>query len=65
MSEPSSTPTTSIIRKKELATQLGVSDTTLWRMRDELPAPIQISKGVKGWRQSDISNWLETRQVPR
>lgn len=60
-----STTNTAIVRRKGLREQLNISDTTLWRMRHELPAPIQISKGVKGWRQSDINTWLETRQVPR
>jgi len=65
MSDPSSTPANSIVRKKQLASELGVSDTTLWRMRDELPAAVQISKGIKGWRRADINSWLETRSVPR
>ena len=50
-----------IIRRKALAQQLGVSPVTLWRMRDELPKPIQISRGVKGWRESDIRTFLDTR----
>ena len=55
--------TNNIIRQKPLARQLGVSDTTLWRMRDDLPKPVQISKGIKGWRQSDIDRWLEARRA--
>jgi len=50
-----------ILRRAELAARLGVSTVTLWRMRDELPPQIQISKGIVGWRQSDIAAWLETR----
>jgi prophage regulatory protein len=53
-----------IIRPKPLAKQLGVSTTTLWRMRNrhEFPEPIQISPGAKGWRQSDIAQWLASRE---
>jgi predicted DNA-binding transcriptional regulator AlpA len=54
-----------IIRKRELASQLGISDTTLWRMRDELPPAIQISRGIKGWKRSDIDTWIETRRAAR
>jgi predicted DNA-binding transcriptional regulator AlpA len=53
----------SIIRNKELARRLGVSEVTLWRMRSELPPKVRISKGVQGWRASDISRWLESRQA--
>ncbi len=49
-----------IIRPQPLAKRLGVSTTTLWRMRQrrEIPEPIQISAGAKGWRESDIAQWL-------
>jgi predicted DNA-binding transcriptional regulator AlpA len=57
------TDNTTIIRRKALAERLGVSEVTLWRMRADLPAPIQISKGVKGWRAGDIATWLEKRSV--
>jgi predicted DNA-binding transcriptional regulator AlpA len=52
-----------IIRRKALAQALGVSTVTLWRMRDELPPQVQISKGISGWRQSDIHAWIEKRST--
>jgi predicted DNA-binding transcriptional regulator AlpA len=52
-----------IIRKKQLAAQLGVSPVTLWRMRNELPPQVQISRGVRGWRERDIAGWLAKRSV--
>lgn len=54
-------PADRIVRRKALAKQLDVSNTTLWRMRHDLPPPIKISKGIEGWRQSVIDQWLEKR----
>lgn len=54
-----------IIRASELAEMLGISKPTLWRMekRGELPPKIRISKRVVGWRESDISSWLNSREI--
>lgn len=53
-----------IIRVGELASLLGVSRTTLWRMEKagELPSRINISQGVSGWLESDIKEWLDDRR---
>lgn len=52
-----------IIRPKELAELLSVSQVTLWRMekRGELPKRKQISSRAVGWLESDIKKWLENR----
>ncbi len=52
-----------MIRPRPLAERLGVSMTTLWRMRKrgDLPDPIAISLGARGWRESDIAAWLVAR----
>jgi predicted DNA-binding transcriptional regulator AlpA len=55
------TDSITLIRDKQLATKLGVSLVTLWRMRDDLPPKIRISKGVSGRRLSDVEQWLERR----
>ena len=53
-----------IHRPKPLAKRLGVSTTTLWRLRarKEFPEPIQISPGAVGWRESDVQAWLKSRK---
>lgn len=53
-----------IIRNDELAQELGVSKTTLWRMqqRNELPRPLKLSKRLTGWRRSQIEKWLEDKE---
>ena len=54
-----------IIRATELAKKLTISKPTLWRMeqRGELPPKIQISKRISGWRESDIQEWMEKREI--
>jgi predicted DNA-binding transcriptional regulator AlpA len=57
----SNTDSIGIIRSKELAQRLGVSQVTLWRMRADLPPKVRISQRIQGWRQTDIQAWLESR----
>ena len=42
---------------------LKVSRTTLWRMvkAGDFPPPLNISKGVKGWRLSTVHEWLNQK----
>ena len=56
-----------IIRPKELAEILSVSIPTLYRMMDDLPPKIKLSKHGRavGWRHSDIVEYLESRQEKR
>lgn len=53
-----------IIRNDELAKELGVSKTTLWRMqqREEIPRPMRLSKRLTGWRRSQIEKWLDSKE---
>lgn len=52
------------VRKDELAKELGVSKTTLWRMqnRGEIPAPTILSSRVVGWRRELIESWLLSKE---
>lgn len=52
-----------ILRPRELAERIGLSLTTIWRLRQrgELPEPIRLSPGCVGWRLSDIDAWLASR----
>ena len=54
-----------IIRARELAKKLTISVPTLWRMekRGELPPKVQISKRISGWRESDIAEWMKSREI--
>ena len=56
-----------LIRAKELAQLLSVSDTIIWnwvnpnnrRYRPEFPKPIKISQNVTAWRESEIVAYLD------
>jgi len=54
-----------LIRSADLAEQLGVSRTTLWRMTKDgtFPAPVRLTAGIKGWLPSEVDAWLETREA--
>ena len=53
----------SIVRPTEMAQRLGVSRSTLWRMRRraEFPEPLRISAGAVGWREATIREWFDHR----
>jgi prophage regulatory protein len=65
-SAPSPSPSTSqdrILRPRELASYVGLSLATLWRLRrsGSLPEPIRLSPGCVGWRTSVVDRWLAER----
>ncbi|MNY36962.1 Prophage CP4-57 regulatory protein (AlpA) [compost metagenome] len=53
-----------IIRPTQLAEELGVSTTTLWRWRQQgvLPQPISLGPRLVGWDRSVINRWLESQK---
>ena len=59
------TPSDRILRPRELSNRIGLSPTTLWRLRrrGDLPEPIRLSPGCVGWRSSEIERWLERREA--
>ena len=54
---------TRIVSNRELVQRLGLSAATLWRMRrrGDFPAPIALSPGRIGWRETDLAAWLDQR----
>lgn len=55
-----------ILRPPEVAEDvLGISVSTLWRMRQrgEFPEPIRLSSQAVGWRWSTIAAWLDEREA--
>jgi len=56
-----------LLRPRALAEILGITVTTIWRMRQrgDLPEPIRISPGAVGWREADIEAWITARAAER
>jgi prophage regulatory protein len=54
-----------ILRDAEVGAQTGTSRTTRWRLikRNQFPAPVKISENAIGWRESEIQEWIRSRQT--
>jgi excisionase family DNA binding protein len=67
MSKPNETttsgPESGLMRRREVAAMLAVSESTIKRMvrHGELPKPVVITKGRVGWFKADIAAWLRQR----
>ena len=52
-----------VIRKKQTAELLGISETTRWRLeRLGVLVPVQIMPGITGYRESEIQAFIESRE---
>ena len=56
-------PVTRIRRLPDVVEMLGVSATTIWRMRrrGDFPEPVRVSPGCVGWLESDLEAWVAAR----
>lgn len=54
-------------RKTEVCSLLGVSHSTLyrWTANNSFPSPIQLGPNTVGWKQSDIEEWLASKELGR
>jgi predicted DNA-binding transcriptional regulator AlpA len=54
-----------IIRYSELAKELGVSTSTLWRWRQDkvIPEPISLGPRLVVWERVVIEQWLESKRT--
>lgn len=61
--EPSNDLPERIIRAKEVVEVTGLSRTTLWRMErtGKFPARVSLGVGSVGWRNSEVSQWINNR----
>jgi prophage regulatory protein len=55
------------IRADELTHMTGLSLSTIWRLEQDEAFPRRRSLGLSavGWLESEISNWLTSRPIPR
>jgi excisionase family DNA binding protein len=49
-----------LIPAEEVATMLGVSERTLWRLLSagKLPEPVRIGRNTR-WRAAEVRDWIE------
>lgn len=54
-----------LLTEKIVLSHLNISRATLWRKvrRGEFPPPVEVSTGRKAWKESDISDWINSRPV--
>lgn len=53
-----------LLRPEQLADELGVSTTSLWRWRQkgDFPKPIKLGPRLIGWERSVIDSWLNGKR---
>lgn len=54
-----------ILRIKSCETKTGLSRSSIWKRvkAGTFPAPLELGPKARGWRESDIENWLQSRPV--
>mgnify|MGYP005750593657 CR=1 FL=1 len=52
-----------ILRRPEVEARTGLSRSTIyhWIQQGEFPKPVALGARLVGWRESDVSAWLEAR----
>lgn len=56
-----------IYREPNVVEVTGLSRSTIWRRirAGDFPPPIRLSPGTKGWKASDIQQWIAARTANR
>lgn len=54
-----------ILRRPDVEILTGLSRSTLYAMMAEgtFPKPVKLGKRAVGWREVDLSTWLESRST--
>lgn len=54
-----------LLRLPQVRELTGLGRSTIYRLMDEgeFPRQLAISRGIVGWRESDIQKWIESRQL--
>ena len=57
-------PVPRIIRLPELVERVGMSRGSIYRLMSlgRFPRSVKLSERAVGWRESDLNDWLESRQ---
>lgn len=54
-----------LLRRPEVEARTGLSRSTLydWMKRGEFPQPVRLGTRLVAWRESDVTEWLESRKT--
>jgi prophage regulatory protein len=54
-----------LIRRPEVEARTGLSRSTIydWMKRGEFPQPVKLGARLVAWRESDVTEWLESRDT--
>lgn len=54
-----------LIRRQEVEERTGLSRASIYTMMDEgqFPRPVRIGKRAVAWRQSEIEEWMASREA--
>jgi prophage regulatory protein len=54
-----------LLRRPEVEARTGLSRSTLyeWMKRGEFPQPVKLGARIVAWRESDVAEWLESRET--
>ena len=58
---------TQVLKLKDVINQTTLSSSTIYRLvqAGEFPKPIKLAAHASGWLESDIEDWIESRQKAR
>lgn len=54
-----------LLRRPEVEARTGLSRSTLyaWMNNGDFPQPVKLGTRLVAWRESDVSNWLDSRDT--
>mgnify|MGYP000114158309 FL=1 len=54
-----------LLRRPAVEDLTGLSRSTLydWMKRGEFPQPVKLGSRIVAWRESDVTAWLEAREI--
>lgn len=60
----STNPRRRVLRRPEVEERVGLARSTLYKLigQKEFPEPIRLGTNAVGWLESDIEEWLASRQ---
>ncbi|MEW9922089.1 helix-turn-helix transcriptional regulator [Marimonas sp. MJW-29] len=54
-----------LLRRPDVEARTGLSRSTLyeWMKRGDFPQPVKLGTRLVAWRESDITDWVESRET--